>query len=421
MKKNVFSAILFVFGFQVAVAQWAPVQVGNSNAGISSMYSWMDEVFVGTLGDGIFRSTDNGESWTDISGDIGNKTINFIDGAETIMFVGTQDGPFLSVDLMSYTSASGSGLGSLDVSFYGIGYSAEGENTFAVGTNGAGLFTSFDNPFGPWSNANSGLTGDALIINSLNGYYDPEDVTYNVLATNAGIYFSEDALGSWTPKNNGLTGESLIVKEAYALGSLPIIATHGGLYASLDFGDSWLPLIPEVKLNDFLFSNLSDETVFFAFGESNYFSYDLETWYPINMNGFDGGEITKAAVGGGYIYVVSETPGRSGGNLFRAPADQVVSLDERVSPSGTLHQLSQNHPNPFSGQTTISYYLSKDTQVELLVMDINGRVIDFLVNNIQQSGRHNVTFDASALSSGVYFYQLKTGNNTIQTKKMIVR
>ncbi len=204
-------------------------------------------------------------------------------------------------------------------------------------------------------------------------------------------------------------------------GELTIIGTHAGLLYSPDYGDNWLPLLSDVKVNAVKLSSYEDDVTFFIFGDQNFFSYDLETFYPINMNGFDGGEITKAAVGGAYIYVVSETPGRTGGSLFRAPADEVVSLGESYTSSNSLDQLNQNYPNPFSGQTTISYYLSKDTQVELLVMDINGRVIDFLVNQVQQSGRHYVTFDATALPSGIYFYQLKTGNNAVQTKKMVVR
>jgi hypothetical protein len=425
MKKNVLLTLIFACGMQLAMAQWEPVQIGNSSAPITVLQydiSMETGLFVGTDGDGIFQSLDNGSSFTDISGNIGNKSIRSFWGAGTALFVGTQNGLFFTGDLMNYMDATSTGLGSTDITYYGIGSSAEGSSTYAVGTNGAGIFTSApDNPLGPWSGANNGLSGDALYINCLGGYYDPEAVTYLMTGTKGGVFFSFDDFGSWQPKNNGLTGQALNVTEVLPFGELPIIATHAGLHYSQDYGDNWLPMLPDVKINAVKLSSYEEDMTFFIFGAQNFFSYDLETFYPINMNGFDGGEITKAAVGGGYIYVVSETPGRAGGNLFRAPADQVVSLGENFSPSGKLHQLSQNHPNPFSGQTTISYYLSKDTQVELLVMDINGRVIDVLVNKIQQSGQHNVTFDASALPSGVYFYQLKTGNSAVQTKKMVVR
>jgi len=425
MKKNLLFTLFIAFTMQFAMAQWEPVQIGNNSASITTLqYDILAEngLFVGTDGDGIFHSLDNGNSFADISGNIGNKNIRSFWGAGTVLFVGTQNGVFFTGDLMNYMDATSTGLGSTDITYYGIGSSAEGSSTYAVGTNGAGIFTSVpDNPLGPWSAANNGLSGDALYINSLGGYYDPEAVTYLMTGTKGGVFFSFDDFASWQPKNNGLTGPALYVTEVLPFGELTIIGTHAGLLYSPDYGDNWLPLLSDVKVNAVKLSSYEDDVTFFIFGDQNFFSYDLETFYPINMNGFDGGEITKAAVGGAYIYVVSETPGRTGGSLFRAPADEVVSLGESYTSSNSLDQLNQNYPNPFSGQTTISYYLSKDTQVELLVMDINGRVIDFLVNQVQQSGRHYVTFDATALPSGIYFYQLKTGNNAVQTKKMVVR
>jgi len=425
MKKNLLFTLFIACTMQFAMAQWEPVQIGNNSASITTLqYDILAEngLFVGTDGDGIFHSLDNGNSFADISGNIGNKNIRSFWGAGTVLFVGTQNGVFFTGDLMNYMDATSTGLGSTDITYYGIGSSAEGSSTYAVGTNGAGIFTSVpDNPLGPWSAANNGLSGDALYINSLGGYYDPEAVSYLMTGTKGGVFFSFDDFASWQPKNNGLTGPALYVTEVLPFGELTIIGTHAGLLYSPDYGDNWLPLLSDVKVNAVKLSSYEDDVTFFIFGDQNFFSYDLETFYPINMNGFDGGEITKAAVGGGYIYVVSETPGRTGGSLFRAPADEVVSLGESYTSSNSLDQLNQNYPNPFSGQTTISYYLSKDTQVELLVLDINGRVIDFLVNKVQQSGRHYVTFDATALPSGIYFYQLKTGNNAVQTKKMVVR
>jgi phosphodiesterase/alkaline phosphatase D-like protein len=54
-------------------------------------------------------------------------------------------------------------------------------------------------------------------------------------------------------------------------------------------------------------------------------------------------------------------------------------------------------------------------------MDISGRVVRQLVNTAQESGRHSVTIDAGDLPAGVYFYQLKTADKSVQTKKMIIR
>jgi hypothetical protein len=81
--------------------------------------------------------------------------------------------------------------------------------------------------------------------------------------------------------------------------------------------------------------------------------------------------------------------------------------------------LNQNYPNPFNPSTVISYQLSAVSKVTLKVYDILGKEIASLVNEEQQAGSYNVTFNASNLSSGIYFYTLKTDNFT-QTRKMIL-
>ncbi len=91
-------------------------------------------------------------------------------------------------------------------------------------------------------------------------------------------------------------------------------------------------------------------------------------------------------------------------------------------------KLEQNYPNPFSAKggpaTTISYAIpSVETRhalsVQLAVYDILGRKVATLVNEKQAPGKYYVKFDASKLSSGVYFYTLRAGEFTA-TKKMIL-
>jgi hypothetical protein len=79
--------------------------------------------------------------------------------------------------------------------------------------------------------------------------------------------------------------------------------------------------------------------------------------------------------------------------------------------------LFANYPNPFNPSTKIRYAIPQNSLVILKVFDLRGREIVTLVNERKASGNYEVTFDAGNLSSGVYFYQLKTENN-IQTRKM---
>ncbi len=82
-------------------------------------------------------------------------------------------------------------------------------------------------------------------------------------------------------------------------------------------------------------------------------------------------------------------------------------------------QLYQNYPNPFNPTTTISYSLPKRGFVNLTVYDILGREVANLVNKEQATGNYKVEFNASNLSSGVYFYRLHCGD-FVETKKLIL-
>jgi hypothetical protein len=82
--------------------------------------------------------------------------------------------------------------------------------------------------------------------------------------------------------------------------------------------------------------------------------------------------------------------------------------------------LEQNFPNPFNPSTKIQYNLPENSFVSLKVYNSIGREIVSLVNGEVPAGTHEVLFDASGLNSGVYFYTLKTGNNFVQTRRMIL-
>ncbi len=83
----------------------------------------------------------------------------------------------------------------------------------------------------------------------------------------------------------------------------------------------------------------------------------------------------------------------------------------------TRFTLSQNYPNPFNPSTQINYSLVNSGQVSLRIYDITGRLITTLVDGTQTSGIHAIQFDASNLSSGVYFYRLESESGVL-TKKM---
>ena len=81
--------------------------------------------------------------------------------------------------------------------------------------------------------------------------------------------------------------------------------------------------------------------------------------------------------------------------------------------------LEQNYPNPFNPVTNIKFAIAKTGLVTLKVYDISGREVAQLVNEELNPGTYNYDFNASHLSSGIYFYRLNTNNYT-DTKKMVV-
>ncbi len=85
----------------------------------------------------------------------------------------------------------------------------------------------------------------------------------------------------------------------------------------------------------------------------------------------------------------------------------------------TKFSLEQNYPNPFNPITTLSYSIKEKTLVTLKVFDILGNEVSTLVNEEMESGYYNLKFNASSLSSGIYFYSLKAGD-FVSTKKMIL-
>jgi endonuclease/exonuclease/phosphatase family metal-dependent hydrolase/uncharacterized protein YdeI (BOF family) len=96
-----------------------------------------------------------------------------------------------------------------------------------------------------------------------------------------------------------------------------------------------------------------------------------------------------------------------------------LSSTERGKTAPTAFALEQNYPNPFNPTTTISYALASPSEVKLEVFDVLGRTVATLVNSRQAAGTYSVNFNASRLSSGIYFYRLQAGA-FVATKKMLL-
>ena len=81
--------------------------------------------------------------------------------------------------------------------------------------------------------------------------------------------------------------------------------------------------------------------------------------------------------------------------------------------------ISQNYPNPFNAMTVISYSLPEPSQVTIEIYDILGRQVETWLDDFREAGEHQIIWDASDLSSGLYFYRIQIGYYG-QTNKMIL-
>ena len=99
--------------------------------------------------------------------------------------------------------------------------------------------------------------------------------------------------------------------------------------------------------------------------------------------------------------------------------DFATSINDYDENEISKFEIMQNFPNPFNSTTKIKWQLNKSDYVLLKVYDVLGNEIETLVNEELPAGLHEINFDASALSSGIFFYTITAGNRYI-TKKMIL-
>jgi hypothetical protein len=101
--------------------------------------------------------------------------------------------------------------------------------------------------------------------------------------------------------------------------------------------------------------------------------------------------------------------------LVYDPNVSVEIIEDRIMD----YELLQNYPNPFNPVTVIDYSIKEEGNVELVIYDVLGRVVEKLVDEKKTAGNYSMQFDATNLSSGIYFYSLRV-NDFVDTKKMLL-
>lgn len=132
----------------------------------------------------------------------------------------------------------------------------------------------------------------------------------------------------------------------------------------------------------------------------------------------------------GPTYYGTVTPGNTGPGGGHVVISEAVT--QYIPSTGILNQnepvdfsLSQNYPNPFNPETNIKFSISKSANTSLKVYDISGKEVASLLNENLIPGSYVVKFSAtgsgSSISSGIYYYTLVSGNNTMTKKMMVIK
>ncbi len=115
--------------------------------------------------------------------------------------------------------------------------------------------------------------------------------------------------------------------------------------------------------------------------------------------------------------VATAKKSKSTGTRFAITISPSSSVSSELDEVAFEFALDQNYPNPFNPSTTINYSIESTGEVNISVYNLMGKKVAELVNSTKTAGSYNVTFDASSVSSGMYFYQLTAAGQTL-TKRM---
>ncbi len=150
-------------------------------------------------------------------------------------------------------------------------------------------------------------------------------------------------------------------------------------------------------------------------------SIELESNFDLlaTLDQTEGSVTITGEVGTGILKI--KVTDQDGGEATASVQIEVILLESSEDQPAIAEKvtLSQNYPNPFNPSTIISFTLPQYSEVSLKVFDLAGRQVITVIDKRMGAGKHSVSFDASKLTSGIYFYRLVTSGFT-ETKQMML-
>ncbi len=393
-------------------ASWGQLTSGlTQDETVASISANGSNVFAGTFDGGIFHSTNNGIQWAQFSPVQTNIPVLSLAYEASIagdphVFAGTfSEGAFSSTDDGTTWTLASSGLDYWVHCFAISSFQLEA-NTILAGTN-SGVYAS-TNDGASWTTL--GLHNHVVVSLALPPPSEtPGDTLIYAGTGESGVFRSSDKGKSWTEVNSGLgdsTIKSLLVVQNTG-GPIELFAGtfYGGVFRSTDRGDSWEAVdsgLTDTRANCFAADRVGGGTVLVAGTNGGVFiSTNSGTHWKAVNEGMTSMHVSSLAMSDTFLYAGTE------GGIWRRPLSEIITS---VNPSGKIlpreFMLYQNYPNPFNPATNISFELPTEAFVTLSIYDILGRRVALLLSGPSSPGSHELTFSPTGLSSGVYFCRL---------------
>ena len=410
-------ALLLLYSTQ-ADAQW--VQTNGPPGYITSLAVSGRNLFAAAYR--IYRSTDNGTSWTAADSGLTDPWVLAIAVSGTNLFAGTShSGVFRSSDDGASWTPVNQGLPTyrhLDTDYVrGVFCIAVNGTNILAGTVYSGVYLSRDNG-SSWTPA--GLPNYFILDLAASG----SDLFAATMTVDGptGVYLSTDSGTTWSAVNSGLT--NLYVEKLATSGKNLFAGTSAyygpvGLFVSTNNGRSWTFVDSTSGLPSWGVTAIavSDTNLFVANADTGVYlsSNSGSSWTAVN-SGLTYSSILAFAVGDTNLF-----GGTDNDHVWKRPlaAMLTTSVQPLRGEPPQAFSLHQNYPNPFNPSTAIRYGLPNRSRVSLTVFNTLGQQVALLQNGEQEAGYHEVKFDGTNLSSGVYFYRIQAGMY-VETKKLIL-
>jgi photosystem II stability/assembly factor-like uncharacterized protein len=410
MKKFFFTLFVILFIGTNSYPQdfWQKQNFGNGSKVYAMVVKNNGWVYAG-CNDAIFRSTDIGKTWEKVYQ--GSADINCMAYRSGLgIFVGLSNGGVLK----SLSDASWNAIGLSGKNITDIVINSSG-NVFvscsSSNPNGGGIYKTIDDGQSWIESFSKGTDVACLSLDKNNNIFAGSYQGDILKSTDGGSNWVRIGLSANTNSIRGICVD--LLGNIFAL-------QNGQLYKSTDNGGNWKGgiLTSLDYYNKFPFVVSSNNFLFLGTdGEGAFMSTDFgEHWNSINSGLANSNFYSLAIDDGGYLYAGTNTMIHRSSN----PIDPtIVDVNEIDNFTKKQFELIQNFPNPFNPNSIISYIIPRTCFVQIKVYDIQGKEITTLVNEEKVAGNYYIQFNASYLSSGIYFYQLRTSDYA-ETKKMLL-